>query len=94
MSVPHHHSERCASVWRLAEFDSHNHGRSLPEGTETLTGAMSRQEGDKAYADAEKKLKGNFMGLGKDPDAAAESFKRACNNYKVAGLCTILAHLS
>lgn len=55
---------------------------------------MSRQEGDRAYADAEKKLKGNFMGLGKDPDAAVESFKRACNNYKVAGLCTLLCHLS
>ena len=50
---------------------------------------MSRSEGDKAYADAEKKLKGSFMGLGKDPDAAVESFKRACNNYKVAGCCAI-----
>jgi hypothetical protein len=49
---------------------------------------MSRQEGDKAYADAEKKLKGNFLGLSKDPDAAVDLFKRACNNYKVAGLCT------
>lgn len=48
---------------------------------------MSQQEGDKAYAEAEKKLKGGFLGLSKDPDLAVECFKRACNNYKVAGLC-------
>lgn len=48
---------------------------------------MSQQDGDKAYADAEKKLKGGFLGLSKDPDAAVECFKRACNNYKVAGFC-------
>lgn len=54
---------------------------------------MSRNEADKAYADAEKKLKGSFMGLGKDPDAAVESFKRACNNYKVAGCCAIPCYL-
>ena len=47
-------------------------------------------QGDKAFADAEKKLKGNFMGLGKDPDAAVDCFKTACNNYKVAGSCAQL----
>lgn len=51
---------------------------------------MSQQEGDKSYAEAEKKLKGGFLGLSKDPDAAVECFKRACNNYKVAGQCTLL----
>ena len=49
--------------------------------------SMSVEQGDKAYADAEKKLKGSFMGIGKDPDAAVDSFKTACNNYKVAGSC-------
>jgi hypothetical protein len=48
---------------------------------------MSVELGDKAYAEAEKKLKGNMFGLGKDTDAAVDSFKRACNNYKVAGSC-------
>lgn len=50
---------------------------------------MSRAEGDKAFAEAEKKLKGSMFGMGKDPDAAVDCFKRACNNYKVAGCCTI-----
>jgi hypothetical protein len=51
---------------------------------------MSSAEGDAAYAAAEKKLKGNMFGLTKDPDAAVDNFKRACNNYKVAGCCALL----
>lgn len=49
---------------------------------------MSSADGDAAYAAAEKKLKGSMFGLSKDPDAAVDNFKRACNNYKVAGCCT------
>jgi hypothetical protein len=49
--------------------------------------AMSRAEGDAAVAMAEKKLKGSMFGLSKDPDGAVDAFKRACNNYKVAGCC-------
>eukprot|EP00892_Ulva_mutabilis_P011949 jgi/Ulvmu1/9126/UM005_0222.1 len=52
---------------------------------------MSQQDGDKAYAEAEKKLKGGFLGFSKDPDAAVDCFKRACNNYKVAGLYDLAA---
>eukprot|EP01025_Chloroclados_australasicus_P040894 TRINITY_DN4300_c0_g1_i1.p1 TRINITY_DN4300_c0_g1~~TRINITY_DN4300_c0_g1_i1.p1 ORF type:complete len:333 (+),score=61.24 TRINITY_DN4300_c0_g1_i1:100-999(+) len=45
---------------------------------------MSSAEGDRAVAAAEKKLKGNMFGFGKDPDGAIDDFKRACNNFKVA----------
>jgi hypothetical protein len=48
---------------------------------------MTTAQGDKAVADAEKKLKGSMFGIGKDPDAAVDCFKTACNNYKVAGNC-------
>ena len=65
--------------------------RPLPFSLSVSLGSiMSQAEGDKAVADAEKKLKGNMFGLGKDPDAAVDCFKRACNNYKVAACCTIL----
>jgi hypothetical protein len=50
---------------------------------------MSVELGDKAFAEAEKKLKGSMFGFGKDPDAAVDCFKRACNNYKVAGSCAL-----
>jgi hypothetical protein len=49
---------------------------------------MSAEQGRQCVKDADKKLKGNFLGMNKDPDGAVDDLSRACNNFKVAQCCT------
>lgn len=48
---------------------------------------MSAEQGRQCVKDADKKLKGNFLGMNKDPDGAVDDLNRACNNFKVAQCC-------